>query len=54
LVANQAIVSANSLEQASKQTGLTPEQIINWTNAQAYADLASRTTSPTVLVNTGK
>lgn len=51
---DQATVAANALEQAAKATGLTPEQIIAWQNARAYATLAKKVSGASVLVNVPK
>ena len=51
---DQATVAANALEQASKATGLTPEQIIAWQNARAYATLAEKVSGGSVLVGVPK
>jgi|GEM_PF-6893474 len=46
----QAIVAANALEQASKATGLTPEQIIAWQKARALSAMAEKMGSAQALV----
>jgi len=47
---DQAIVAANALEQASKSTGLTPEQIIAWEKARALSAMADKMGSAQALV----
>jgi hypothetical protein len=51
---DQAEVAANALEQASKSTGLSPEQIIAWEKARAYATLAGRISGGNVLIEVPK
>lgn len=47
---DQATVAANALEQASKATGLSPEQIIAWEKARALSAMAAKMNADKVLV----
>lgn len=47
---DQATVAANALEQASKTTGLSPEQIISWEKARALSTMAAKMKGSQVLV----
>lgn len=51
---DQATVAANALEQASKATGLTPEQIIAWEKARAFATLAGHLSGGNALIQVPK
>ncbi len=50
LMQDQATVAANALAQAAKATGLTPDQIIAWEKAKAFATMATKLSGAQALV----